>query len=109
MAQVNDTSIQDATRDAVAHGILDVPELVLSGGARTELEHAIATRLLERIRDKVVLANERTDLDILRHCGEVAGDDWVKRVERLNGLVDSMNGRGKVCECGKAIVGTVVV
>ena len=46
---------------------------------------------------------------IFRYCGTVPDDDWVKRVERLNAIIDGMNGRGRMCECGKAIVGTVVV
>ena len=27
--------------------------------------------------------------NLLRYCGDQPGDDWVKRVERLNGIIDS--------------------
>lgn len=49
------------------------------------------------------------DAALFRYCGVQPDDDWVKRVERLNAIIDGMNGRGHMCECGKAIVGTVVV
>lgn len=44
---------------------------------------------------------------IFRHCGVQPGDTWVERVERLNAIIDGMNGRGEAV--GGAIVGTVVV
>ena len=44
---------------------------------------------------------------IFRHCGVQPDDDWVKRVERLNAIIDGLNGRGEAV--GGAIVGTVVV
>lgn len=85
-------AIKDATREAVTQGIQDVlqasGELTYTTGCITDLEHAITTRFLERIRDKVVLANEPSEVDLFRHCGQVDGDDWVKRVERLNGMID---------------------
>lgn len=28
--------------------------------------------------------------DLLRYCGDQPGDDWVKRVDRLNGIIDVM-------------------
>lgn len=104
-------AIKDATRSAITQGIQDVMRvnggLSNTVGCITELEEAITTRLLESVREKVVLANDPPESELLRYCGDQPGDDWVKRVERLNAIIDGMNGRGEAV--GGAIVGTVVV
>lgn len=54
----------------------------------TKMEGAVSTK------DRTVVADPA---HLLRYCGDQPGDDWVKRVERLNGMIDVMREeRGEV-------------